>query len=159
MPDTMTLLDASGQEITVKTNDYLAARIDLLTTAVDANTAVLVQMRDNPDPVTVAGTISVTDQTGEYEDVAASATAQPLGAAGNAGDYCLALLIIPATTSPGAVALLDGGTSKTVFTGGPSSVADLKPFLVVVQSKALNSGGWKVTTGLNVSVRAYGNFT
>ncbi len=66
---------------------------------------------------------------GEYETVAASQTAQVLGGAGAVGDAIFGVLVIPATTSPGAVTLLDGATSIPIFTGGATSVADLKPCL------------------------------
>lgn len=93
-----------------------------------------------------------------YETVAASATAQVLGATGAVGDYLKGLLIIPATTSPGAVTLLDGATSITIFAGGASSVADLKPFYVEFSMISV-SGAWKVTTGTNISVIGIGKFT
>lgn len=95
---------------------------------------------------------------GEYETVAASQTAQVLGGAGAIGDDIVGLLVIPATTSPGTVALLDNSTSITVFAGGATSVADLKPFFIPLGMKSV-SGAWKVTTGANVSVIAVGNFT
>ena len=54
-----------------------------------------------------------------YERVAASQTAQVLGSGlGGIGDYIAGVLVVPATTSPGAVTLLDGATSMVVFTGG-----------------------------------------
>jgi hypothetical protein len=96
--------------------------------------------------------------TPNYETVAASQTAQVLGLAGAAGDYVERLVIIPATTSPGSVALLDNATSISIFAGGASSVTELKP--VVVELKMYStSGPWKVTTGANVSVVAVGQFT
>lgn len=96
--------------------------------------------------------------TGEYETVAASQTAQVLGATGGTGDYLTGLLIIPATTSPGNVLLLDNATSITVFAGGASSVVSLVPFFIPIEANSV-SGAWKVTTGANVSVFATGNFT
>lgn len=99
-------------------------------------------------------------QAGDYETVAASQTAQVLGATGAAGDFLAALLIVPATTSPGAVSIKDGssGTTITVFTGGSSSVSNLVPFPIPLGLTAL-SDGWRVTTGANVSVVAIGDFT
>lgn len=93
-----------------------------------------------------------------YETVAASQTAQVLGATGAVGNYISGLLVIPATTSPGAIALLDGATSITVFTGGASSVSNLVPFFIPLGLYSV-SGAWKVTTGANVSVIGIGNFT
>jgi len=99
---------------------------------------------------------------GNYETVAASQTDQVLGGTGKLGDFLLALMIIPATTSPGAVSIKDGnGSSITVFTGGASSVSNLVPFPVFVSAKCQNgtTPGWSVTTGSNVSVLAFGNFS
>jgi hypothetical protein len=92
----------------------------------------------------------------KYETVAASQTAQVLGSTGATGDGVSHLTIIPATTSPGAVTLLDGSTSIPVFVGG--TVANLVPFTIALGAKS-QSGPWKVTTGANVSVFAVGNFT
>lgn len=103
-----------------------------------------------------------------YNTVAASQTAKklagpaPTGSQGTGtgavGDILESLLIIPATTSPDAVAILDGATSINVFAGGASSVSDLKPFHVYVGARSLN-GAWSITTGANVSVVANGRFT
>lgn len=94
-----------------------------------------------------------------YEPIAASATDQVIGPTGAVGDYLTGLLIVPATTSPGAVSIKDGsGSSITVFTGGASSVSDLKPFFVYHGFRS-TSGAWKVTTGANVSAIASGIFT
>ncbi len=99
---------------------------------------------------------------GEYETVAASATAQSLGATGAAGDYISGILVVPATTSPGAVTLFDGSSSPdvgiTLFTGGATSVSNLVPFFIPLGMISL-SGAWKVTTGSNVSCIGIGNFT
>lgn len=95
---------------------------------------------------------------GDYETVAASQTDQVLGATGATGDYLSGLLIVPATTSPGAVSIKDGGGSAiTVFTGGASSVSNLVPFFIPLGIKS-GSGAWKVTTGANVSAIGVGNF-
>jgi hypothetical protein len=105
------------------------------------------------------GGLLLANVQGEYETVAASQTDQALGATGAAGDYLDSLLIVPATTSPGAVSIKDGGGSAiTVFTGGATSVADLKPFSVKLGLTSL-AGAWKVTTGANVSAIGIGNFT
>lgn len=94
----------------------------------------------------------------DYETVAASQTAQVLGATGATGDYLAGVLVIPATTSPGAVTLLDNATSITIFTGGASSVSNLVPFMIPIGA-ASASGAWKLTTGTNVSCIGIGKFT
>lgn len=104
-------------------------------------------------PVAIAGI-----NAGEYETVAASQTAQVLGPTGGTGDYLSGLLVIPATTSPGNVLLLDDATSITVFAGGGGSVASLIPFFIPLGMYSV-SGAWKVTTGANVSVIGIGDFT
>jgi hypothetical protein len=95
---------------------------------------------------------------GEYETVAASQTAQVIGATGAAGDFISGLLVTPANTSPGNVIILDNATSITVFAGGASSVSNLVPFFIPLGMRSV-SGAWKVTTGADVSVIAMGNFT
>jgi hypothetical protein len=95
---------------------------------------------------------------GEYETVAASQTAQALGATGATGDYISGVLVVPATTSPGNVVLLDGATSITVFTGGATSVSNLVPFFIPLGMISV-SGAWKITTGAAVSCIGIGNFT
>lgn len=95
----------------------------------------------------------------EYETVAASATAQAIGATGATGDYLAGVLIIPATTSPGAVSIKDGANAAiTVFAGGASSVSNLVAFSVPWGAKS-TAGAWQVTTGANVSAVAFGDFT
>lgn len=93
----------------------------------------------------------------KYETVAASQTAQVLGATGAKGDHIKRLIIIPASTSPGAVALLDDTTSINILPGGATSVTELKPMVVDLDLLSVN-GAWKVTTGANVSVIAVGTF-
>jgi hypothetical protein len=96
---------------------------------------------------------------GEYETVAASATDQAMGATGAAGDFLASVLIIPGTTSPGNVQIKDGaGSAITIFLGGATSVADLKPFSVPIGAKSL-AGAWKLTTGANVTAIGFGDFT
>lgn len=107
------------------------------------------------------GTFAEVTESGEtdYETVAASQTDQVLGGAGATGDFLSGLLVVPATTSPGAVSIKDGsGSAITIFTGGASSVSNLVPFFVPVLARS-TGGPWKVTTGANVSLIATGNFT
>jgi hypothetical protein len=91
-----------------------------------------------------------------YQTIAASQTAQVLGTTGAPGDYISGVVIIPATTAPGLVTLLDGGTSIPLWLGGTVG-ADLKPFFLELGFKSAN-GPLKITTGANVSVIAVGNF-
>lgn len=114
-----------------------------------------------PRPVVLyaaSGTPLQAGLDGEYETVAASQTAQVLGATGAAGDYIAGLLVIPASTSPGNVLLLDNATSITVFAGGAASVSNLVPFFIPLGAVSA-SGAWKVTTGADVTVVAVGRFT
>jgi len=93
----------------------------------------------------------------EYETVAASQTDQPLGATGVVGDFLSHIVIQPATTAAGTCTVKDGTTVIYTFTTG--TLADLKPITVTFNAASVNTGGWKVTTGANVSVLAFGNFT
>ena len=112
-----------------------------------------------PAALTSLGNFKVSlqeDAFGTYETVAASQTAQPLGATGATGDYIKKLIIIPAATNAGNVALLDNATSISVFVTG--TLADLTPIVIDIGAYSV-SGAWKITTGANVSVVAFGNFT
>lgn len=111
-------------------------------------------------PVIIVGSDGEVSAFGtDYETVAASAADQVLGTAGAAGDLLSGLTIIPASTSPAAVSIKDGaGSAITVFAGGASSVADLKPIHVLIGAKSA-AGAWSVTTGLAVSVIATGKFS
>ena len=106
----------------------------------------------------VTGEDAVVLATREYETVAASQTAQVLGATGAVGDTIDGLLVIPASVDAGAVSILDNATSITVFAGGTGSLSNLCPFYIPLNLKSA-SGAWKVTTGAGVSVIATGNFT
>ena len=111
------------------------------------------------DPVAaIAGGLPTIDSNGEYETVAASQTAQVMGATGATGDYIAGILVIPASTSPGAVTLLDNATSIPLFIGGAASVSNLVPFYIKLGAVSV-SGAWKITTGDNISCIAFGNFT
>lgn len=101
----------------------------------------------------------VTPTPCDYETVAASQTAQVLGLTGAVGDVLDGVLIVPATTSPGNVLVLDGATSITIFLGGASSVSNLVPFFVPMAGARSVSGAWKMTTGANVSAIGFGRFT
>lgn len=94
-----------------------------------------------------------------FKQVAASQTASTLSQQGSGaqGDWLDGLLVTPANTSPGQVLILDNATSYTVFAGGASSVTSLVPF-VIPWGALSRSGAWKVTTGADVSVMAFGRF-
>jgi len=68
------------------------------------------------------------------------------------------IVIIPETTSPGAVTIIDGSTSIIVFVGGASSVATLTPMNVLFGTNSV-SGPWSITTGAAVHVMAIGRFS
>ena len=112
-------------------------------------------------PVTKFTPLPVSAGT-DYETVAASQSEQPMGAAGAVGDYLAGVLIVPATTSPGAVSVKDGnGSAITIIAGGAGSVATLHPFFVPIGARcvAATTPGWKITTGANVSAVGVGAFT
>lgn len=124
----------------------IGANGDYVPLAVDANGHLYVTI----NPAQLDGS--------EYETVAASQTGQVLGATGASGDYISKVVVIPATTSPGNVILIDNATSITIFTGGASSVSNLVPFVIDLGMTSV-SGAWKLTTGANVSAIGIGNFT
>ncbi|WP_299109784.1 hypothetical protein [uncultured Bradyrhizobium sp.] len=93
----------------------------------------------------------------QYQAVAASQTGALLGKQGAIGDYVQRLIITPATTAPGVVTLIDNATNVMPWLGGTVG-ADLKPFVIELGFTS-KTGGWKLTTGANVSVVAVGRFT
>lgn len=141
------ILDGAGSPITYNANGQ----------ATMANSSPVV-IASNQSAVPISNTALTNIGAGDYETVAASQTDQMLGPTGAAGDYLSGLLIIPATTSPGAVSIEDGSTNMVIFAGGASSVSNLVPFFIPLGIVSV-SGGWEVTTGANVSVFAVGNFT
>lgn len=96
----------------------------------------------------------------EYETIAANATDQVIGATGATGDYLSGVLIVPGTTTAGAVSIKDGsGSAISIFAGGgTTALTTLIPFFVPLGIKS-TAGAWKVTTGANVTAIAVGNFT
>lgn len=132
-------------------NTVAATQIAELKAQLIALQAILAAAIDTT-PVAIADSYA-----GEYETVAASQTAQVLGATGATGDKIKRLIIVPATVAPGQVLLLDNATSITIYVGGTVSAA-LEPIVVNLDMVSV-SGAWKVTTGANVSVIGVGNFT
>lgn len=92
----------------------------------------------------------------DYEFVSASDTDVPVF--NTAGSRLFGILVIPATTSPGAVSIEDGaGTNRVVFAGGASSVLTLHPFYVPFGPHGIAAAeGWEITTGANVTAIAFG---
>ena len=90
----------------------------------------------------------------KYEHVAASATAQVLGATGATGDYLHRLIITVSTSLTGTVSLLDNNASHVLLAANSA----IGVYSVEVNSKSVN-GAWKVTTGAGAEVLAIGNFT
>ncbi len=95
-----------------------------------------------------------------YEAVAASQTAQVLGATGAVGDVLNTLVIVPGTSAAGAVSIKDGAnTAITVFAGGgTTALTDLKPIVLSLDMISA-AGAWQVTTGANVTAIGIGQFT
>src|SRR5690349_6577571 len=58
-----------------------------------------------PLPTQLRGSAGKDLLAGHYETVAASATDQALGATGATGDFLAGILVVPGTTSPGAVSI------------------------------------------------------
>ena len=97
-------------------------------------------------------------EAGEYEAVPASATTT-LGATGALGDFLGSVIIVPGTTSPGAVSIKDGSdTAIVIFTGGATSVSNLVPFPVPIGATS-RTGAWQLVLGSNVTAIGIGNFT
>jgi len=94
-----------------------------------------------------------------YNTVAASQTTQALtgGLGGAVGDYLSHCTVIPTSTSPGVVTIIDNVTTIYAFPGGASSLSNLVPFTIPIGAVSV-SGAWKVTTGTGLSVICVGKF-
>lgn len=113
----------------------------------------------NSAPVAIASNqsaIPVKAGQGEYEAVAASATNQVCGPSGATGDYLSHVIVIPATTTPGAVTIKDNTTAVISIPTG--TLPSIIPYVVYVGAYS-TSGTWNITTGTNVSCFAVGDFT
>jgi hypothetical protein len=123
----------------------------------------------NSMPVTIAtdGVVSTAMSkfsTGYYVTVAASQTAASIkSSTGAVGDYLDYVIVIPATTAPGVVTILDGTSGPTTVVaypgGGTTALLTLTPFTIPVGAVSRVAGGWYITTGANVSVLAVGKFS
>lgn len=163
-----TVLNAGSGGDTIATDDISGVKYQRVKLALGADgTAVDATAGNGTSSTAVQRVTIASDSTGqvfaksggtEYETVAASQTAQALGASGATGDYISGVLVVPATVNPGNVLLLDNATSITVFTGGTASVSNLIPFFIPLGLISV-SGAWKLTTGANVSCIGIGDFT
>jgi hypothetical protein len=159
------VVDLAAMEVLLGTIDTdtgaMVTALQILDNAISGNEMQVDVVAALPTGTNSIGAVTNTHLTnaliGDYETVAASQTAQTLGATGGTGDYLAGVLIVPATTSPGNVIILDNAISITIFTGGASSVSNLVPFMVPLGMLSV-SGAWKITTGANVSAIGIGNF-
>lgn len=103
--------------------------------------------------------VVASDGYSQYETVAASATAQVLGATGATGDYLAGVTVFPGTAGCGVVTILDNATTWGTFAGGgTTALPSLVPFVIPVGCFS-TSGAWKITTGANVTCVGIGKFT
>lgn len=99
------------------------------------------------------------DGYSQYETVAASQTAQVMGATGATGDYLAGVMVFPGTAGCGVVTILDNATTWGTFAGGgTTALPSLVPFMIPVGCFS-TSGAWKLTTGANVTAVGIGKFT
>lgn len=104
----------------------------------------------NPLPVSIQALAG-----GEYEAVAASQTAQVMGATGATGDYLDHCTIIVATAATAATSILDNATVLYAFANSPGGGIGVYDIPVRARS---TSGAWKITTGAGASVVCTGDF-
>jgi hypothetical protein len=95
-----------------------------------------------------------------YEHVAASQTAQVLGATGAKGDYLHRLICTVTTAASGNVVIVDGsGTGILTHTVLPASAGTGVNVYNIEVNAVSADGAWKVTTGAGVEVMAVGIFS
>lgn len=146
---------AASRPVALSTEDLAALSQPVGRAAAAASRPVVLSTED----LSALSLSSLTALMSKYETVAASASNQVLGTTGATGDYLAHVIIVPASTSPGAVSIKDGGGSAvTIFAGGASSLSNLVPFFVALGIKS-TAGAWSVSTGLAVSAIGVGAFT
>jgi len=88
-----------------------------------------------------------------YETVAASQTAQVLGATGATGDYLHRIVVAVATALTSTVSVIDGSTTVLAIP------ANTPVGVYSIEINAVSAtGAWKITTGAGASVLAVGVF-
>lgn len=93
----------------------------------------------------------------EYETVAASATAQALGATGAVGDVLVGLICIVSTAATSQVQIKDGSDGAiTILPNNVGGGVGTYPLPVGLTSR---TGAWQITTAAGVAVIAIGDFT
>lgn len=110
----------------------------------------------NAGAALVKGGVGTVNGGSDYETVAASQTAQALGATGATGDYLSHCVLQPTTTGAGTMTILDNATVIFTFTTG--TLSNLAPIAIPIGAISV-SGAWKVTTGANETATCFGKFT
>ena len=96
----------------------------------------------------------------QYEHVAASQSAQVLGATGAKGDYLHRLICTVTTSATGNVVIVDGsGTGILTHTVLPALAGTGVNVYNVELNAVSQDGAWKITTGAGVEVMAVGIFS
>lgn len=96
--------------------------------------------------------------THSYEAVAASQTAQIMGATGKLGDLLEGVIITVATAATGTCAIADGNGSDMPLTAANTPIG---VYYVPVRARCRNATtpGWKITTGAGCTAIGVGRFT
>ncbi len=96
----------------------------------------------------------------QYENVAASQTAQVLGGTGAKGDYLHRLVCTVSTAATSTVTLLDSdGTTTYTRVLIPANVGGgIGVYTIPIEAASVN-GSWRITTGAGVEVLAVGIFS
>ena len=149
-------VNSSGQASVLEANS--ASILTAVQAAIPAGTNLIGKV--GIDQTTFGTTNGVVSAANTYNTIAASQTAQALtgGGGGATGDYLSHCVVIPTSTSPGVVTILDNSTAIYSFPGGSTSLSNLVPFTIPVGAKS-TSGAWKITTGASLSVVCVGKFT
>ena len=96
----------------------------------------------------------------QYEHVAASQSAQVLGATGAKGDYLHRIVCTVSTSATGNVVIVDGsGTGILTHTVLPALAGTGVNVYNIELNAVSQDGAWKITTGAGVEVMAIGIFS
>ncbi len=124
----------------------------------NATPVIIVGESYSPGTVVPAG--AMTPLNLRKQVVEASQTNTRIGPAA-LGSWIGRIVLEPLTTAPGVVTMKDGsgGSDVTIFTGGVGSVLDLSPRDLPPFGYGFVSTGAFITTGANMRVFVYGNWT
>lgn len=131
---------------------YSAGTVSVTITPFNGNSCNIAQVANTT--TAIKGSSPVVNGAEKYQLFAASSgptTFSAPSSGGATGDYLSHCTVVPTTTSPGVVTILDNTTAIYSFPGGASSLSNLVPWAIPIGAASI-TGAWKMTLGAGVSM-------